>query len=69
MRTRIPAGTKALSILASYDGVFEDVGFTLVVYTSASVVWDKTVSQAPFMHKVGCYCCLESTRVNFVFVR
>ncbi|KAF7979032.1 hypothetical protein HWV62_44019 [Athelia sp. TMB] len=51
VRMQIAASTKALSILASYDGPFEDVGFTLVVYTSATVAWDKTVSQAPFTHK------------------
>ncbi|KZP13760.1 cysteine proteinase [Athelia psychrophila] len=51
VRTRVPEATKALSILASYDGPFEDVGFTLSVYTSHAVSWDKTTSRPPFMHK------------------
>lgn len=50
-RTRIPKG-RALSILASYDGPFEEVGFTLSAYTSSAITWDKTISQPPFMHQV-----------------
>lgn len=67
MRTCIPEGSKALSILASYDGPSEEVGFTVSVYSSAAVSWDKTIPQPPFMHKVTLLPFLKNTLVANVF--
>jgi hypothetical protein len=43
----------SLSLIASYDGDLEDVGFTLDVYsTVANVSWDESPNKLPFFHKV-----------------
>jgi hypothetical protein len=43
----------ALSLIASYDGDLEDVGFTLTVYsTNVSLSWDELPTKLPFCHKV-----------------
>jgi calpain-7 len=51
--TEATADSEALSILASYDGPFEEVGYTVNVYASTSISWDKTVPKAPFTQKVS----------------
>jgi calpain-7 len=42
-----------LSILASYDGAFEDVGFTISVYSTVAVSWDERIPKGPFTSKVN----------------
>lgn len=51
-RTKLSQDSDALSVLASYDGPFEEIGFTVTVYSSASIAWDKTIPKAPFRGKV-----------------
>jgi hypothetical protein len=42
-----------LSIIASYDGAYEHVGFTIVAYSTVPVSWDKNIPKAPFTTEVS----------------
>jgi len=43
----------SLSLIASYDGEAEEVGFTITAFsTIPSVSWDETPTKLPFSHKV-----------------
>jgi calpain-7 len=49
-----------LSIFASYDGLFEDVGFTIAVYSSISLSWNNALPKAMFTaHVSGFYFFLQ----------
>lgn len=42
-----------MSLIASYDGEAEEVGFTITVFsTLSSLSWDETPTKLPFSHKV-----------------
>lgn len=42
-----------LSLIASYDGESEEVGFTITVFsTIPSLSWDETPTKLPFSHAV-----------------
>ena len=53
VRSQVSPLDGALSILASYDGAFEDIGFTIAVYSAVAVSWDKPIPRAPFTIKVN----------------
>jgi len=43
----------SLSLIASYDGEAEELGFTITVFsTISSLSWDETPTKLPFSHKV-----------------
>lgn len=43
----------SLSLIASYDGEAEEVGFTITAFsTIPSLSWDETPTKLPFSHKV-----------------
>lgn len=43
----------SLSLIASYDGEAEEVGFTITAFsTIPSLSWDETPAKLPFSHKV-----------------
>jgi hypothetical protein len=43
----------SLSLVASYDGEVEEVGFTITAFsTISSLSWDETPTKLPFSHKV-----------------
>ena len=43
----------SLSLVASYDGEAEEVGFTITAFsTIPSLSWDETPTKLPFSHKV-----------------
>lgn len=52
----IPEDCKGLSILASYDGPFDEVGFTIKAYSPTAISWDKQIPKVPFSHKVWLWC-------------
>ena len=44
----------SLSLIASYDGEAEEVGFTITVFsTVSSLSWDETSTKLPFSHKAS----------------
>ncbi|KAI0090683.1 hypothetical protein BDY19DRAFT_992108 [Irpex rosettiformis] len=44
--------TATLLIVASYDGASEEVGFTITVYSSASIQWAGSPSSLPYSEKI-----------------
>lgn len=41
-----------MSIVISYDGPYDEVGYTVTAYSSASISWDKYIPKTPFTQKV-----------------
>ena len=56
LQARVPAEEireGSLSLIASYDGGAEEVGFTVTTFsTIPSLSWDETPTKLPFSHKV-----------------
>ncbi|KAI9441524.1 hypothetical protein H4582DRAFT_2055412 [Lactarius indigo] len=42
-----------ISLNASYDGPFDDVGFTITAYSQLTMRWDETPRRLPFDHRVS----------------
>lgn len=39
LQVQVPAEDSALSFVVSYDGLYEDVGFTVTAYSSFPISW------------------------------
>jgi len=57
-----------LAIVASYDGEYQNVAFTVSVYSSTQYSWIQDPIKLPFSEKVGLYHMFSSLRVYFVQV-
>ncbi|KZT22492.1 cysteine proteinase [Neolentinus lepideus HHB14362 ss-1] len=52
VRTRLQGSEDFICVLASYDGDFDDTAYTVTVYSTAEVSWDKTVPPPTHVKKV-----------------
>ncbi|TFK50844.1 cysteine proteinase [Heliocybe sulcata] len=52
VRTRLQGSEDFVCVLASYDGAFDDTAYTVTVYSTAELSWDKTVPPPAHVKKV-----------------
>ncbi|GBE80774.1 Calpain-like protease palB/RIM13 [Sparassis crispa] len=52
VKTQLSTSTTILSLVASYDGDFEDVGFTVTAYSNVALSWIEDSSNAPYSKQI-----------------
>ncbi|KAI0067565.1 cysteine proteinase [Artomyces pyxidatus] len=67
VRTAVPNVRRggALYLTVSYDGLFDDVGFTVTTYSSVVMHWDETTTRLPFDLKVSGTLTAKSSGGNY----
>ncbi|KII95574.1 hypothetical protein PLICRDRAFT_34480 [Plicaturopsis crispa FD-325 SS-3] len=69
-RTRIEPSSKSISVTASYDGPYDDVGYTITAYSaSANIAWSRNLDdlRMPFKTKVRALLTGKNSGGNATF--
>ena len=67
MRVTVPPSDASgtISLNASYDGPFDDVGFTVTAYSRLTMRWDETPRRLPFDLRVSGHLTAKTSGGNY----
>ena len=55
VKARVSSANPDLSLVCSYDGEYDDVGFTVTVYSSSSAAWVEETVKRPYAKTVSVF--------------